>query len=82
MKRPNDDFRDELREIITEAGLSRQQAATLMRVSIHTLNAYLKPRDNRSAKAAPLGAVELLAFKVGRSLPEVQEDSSEGSAST
>ncbi len=76
LKTPADDFRDELRALIKEAGISRAEAARLMRVSIFTVAAYLRPATNKGALKTPLNAVELLAFKLKRKPPKV--DGGEG----
>ena len=66
------DYQPELKALIASGSLTRRQAADLMRVSPHTVNAYLRPRDNRAACAVPLNAVELLAYKLRWPTPQIE----------
>ena len=54
---------ERIRESIRLAGLTRQQAADLLGISIHTLHAWLRPPSNAGHRAAPQMAAELLALK-------------------
>jgi DNA-binding transcriptional regulator YiaG len=60
---------DLIRETATEAGLSRARLAEMLRVSPHTVDAWLKPTTSRSHCRPPDMAVELLCLKLGRALP-------------
>ena len=71
MKTARDDWKNELREAIRQAGLTRAEAAEAVRVSVHTLEAWLKPMTSRSANPAPLWAVELICLKYSLPMPEV-----------
>lgn len=59
------DYSEALRETIREAGIKRARAAGLLRVSLHALNAWLKPSSSKSANPAPLWAVDLLRLRTG-----------------
>ncbi|GEM_PF-3605884 len=59
------DYSEALRETIKEAGIKRARAAALLRVSVHTLNSWLKPRTSKSSAPAPLWAVDLLRLRTG-----------------
>ncbi len=54
---------ESIHETIRAAGLTRQQAADLLYVSVHTLNAWLRPPSNAGHRVAPKMAAELLAIK-------------------
>jgi transcriptional regulator with XRE-family HTH domain len=54
---------ERIRESIRLAGLTRQQAADLLGISIHTLHAWLRPTSNGGHRTAPQMAAELLALK-------------------
>lgn len=71
MKTMRDDWTDELRDAIRQAGITRAEAADATRVSLHTLNAWLKPSTSKSANPAPLWAVELICLKHSLPMPEV-----------
>lgn len=58
-----------IRQVATEAGLSRARLAELCRVSPHTVDAWLKPTTSRSHCRPPDMAVELLYLKLRRPLP-------------
>jgi DNA-binding transcriptional regulator YiaG len=63
---------DSIRETIRAARLTRQQAADLLYVSVHTLNAWLRPRSNAGHRVAPQMAAELLALKTQQPTSQVQ----------
>lgn len=41
-----------------------QWAADMLHVSVHTIDAWLKPETSKSSKEIPLWAVELMEFKM------------------
>ena len=57
------DHAEALRALIKGAGITRQEAADLLHVSIHTLHAWLRPVTSKAANPTPMWAVELLAYK-------------------
>jgi transposase-like protein len=59
----HDDWTPELKEAIALAGVSRQETADALRVSISTVNAWLKPATSKSANPTPMWAVELFRYK-------------------
>lgn len=58
-----------LAEIMRRHGTSRAEAAAMLHVSPHTIDAWLKPSTSRSANPVPMWAVELLAFKCQQPVP-------------
>ena len=63
---------ESIHETIRAAGLTRQQAADLLYVSVHTLNAWLRPPSNAGYRVAPQMAAELLALKTQQNAGQVQ----------
>ncbi|MER9652476.1 helix-turn-helix transcriptional regulator [Mesorhizobium sp. M0152] len=59
----HDDWTPELKELIARAGITRQETADALRVSISTVNAWLKPATSKSANPTPMWAVELFRYK-------------------
>jgi hypothetical protein len=53
-----------------EHALSYESTAKMLRVSIHTLRAWMKPPTSRGSINAPDAAVELLCLKLGEPVPE------------
>jgi len=58
-----------LRALMKGAGLTRQQAADLLHVSLPTVHAWLRPATSKAANPTPLWAVELLALKTRQKIP-------------
>ena len=54
---------EQIRDPIREHGLTRQQAADLSGVSLHTIHNWLRPESNAAFRKAPPYAAELLALK-------------------
>ena len=54
-----------LRALMAEHGLSQIETAALVRVSQHTVKAWLRPCGGKAHNPTPLWAVELLGYKVG-----------------
>ena len=52
--------RDRLKEIMKAQGLSRQETADLLCVSVHTLNNWLYPDTCKAARPCPDWAIKLL----------------------
>lgn len=68
------DNADALRAMMKSAGITRQETADLLEVSIHTVKAWLKPDGAAGANPCPSTAVDALAWKLGRSrLPNARE---------
>jgi hypothetical protein len=63
---------ESIHETIRAAGLTRQQAADLLYLSVHTLNAWLRPPSNAGHRTAPQMAAELLALKAQQNSGQVQ----------
>ncbi len=59
----------ELRTLMKGSRLTRAATASLLYVSPHTIDAWLKPKGSKSANPAPRWAVELLAFKTRQPVP-------------
>jgi DNA-binding XRE family transcriptional regulator len=61
-------IREQRRELflgmLAENELTRADAAELLHVSVHTMNAWLKPEASKSSNPVPLWAIELLGFKM------------------
>lgn len=62
-KTMHDDWTPELKELISLAGVSRPEAAEALRISLDTLNSWLKPDTSRSARPTPMWAVDLFRYK-------------------
>jgi transposase len=59
------DYADELREIIDDHDLSRTDVSTMLGVSAHTVDSWLKPPTSKSHNRVSLQTVELLRLKLG-----------------
>jgi len=66
--------RDALRRVMQAGRVTRADAAALMRVSLASLNTWMLPGASKHARTAPVGAIELLAFKLGEPLPDLGAD--------
>ncbi len=55
---------EQIRDTIRQYELTRQQAADLLGVSLHTIHNWLRPESNVAFRKAPPYAAELLALKV------------------
>lgn len=64
-----ENYAPEFRTVLMRAGITRSQAAALLHISPHTVDAWLKPESTKSANPAPFWAVELLALKTGVAIP-------------
>lgn len=67
-KTMHDDWTAELKSDIALAGVSREEVAEALRVSIHTVNSWLKPATSKSSSPTPMWAVELFRFKFAHRL--------------
>lgn len=67
-KRLREQRREKFLEMITAGERTRaagvELAAALLGVSVHTVNAWLKPESSRSSNEIPTMAIELLEFKL------------------
>lgn len=60
---------DRLRRMMARHGLTRGQVAELARSSESAVDAWLRPPDNAGHRGMPDGLLELVALKLGESLP-------------
>jgi hypothetical protein len=56
---------DEIRETLKKHKLTREQAASLLHVSLRTMHNWLAPIGTVNYRAMPLAAWELLLIKLG-----------------
>jgi hypothetical protein len=56
---------DEIREMLKKHKLTREQAASLLHVSLRTMHNWLAPDGTVNYRAMPLAAWELLLIKLG-----------------
>lgn len=56
-------YAPQFRAVIYQAGLTNRAAAELLHVSVHTVDAWMKPETSKSANPVPAWAPELLAYK-------------------
>jgi len=54
----------QFRKMLEDRGLTREQAAELLHVSLDTMKSWLKPETTASSNPVPQWAVELLGYKV------------------
>lgn len=65
-KRIREQRREQFLGILTENELTRAQTATLLHVSVDTVNAWLKPESSKSSNPVPMWAIELLGYKTAK----------------
>jgi hypothetical protein len=68
---PKSDHQDDLARTIAEAGITKEQAAALLRVGEFRLASWLKSARSKSHNPVPLWAVDLLRLRCG--LPQTPE---------
>ncbi|SEO00991.1 hypothetical protein SAMN05216404_1105 [Nitrosospira multiformis] len=56
---------DEIRAVLKKHNLTREQAASLLHVSLRTMHNWLAPVGTVNYRAMPLAAWELLLIKLG-----------------
>lgn len=54
---------ERLRDMMQDAGLTRQVTADLLKVSLETVHSWLKPEGNKSGHACPEWAPLLLEYR-------------------
>ncbi|WP_423370156.1 helix-turn-helix domain-containing protein [Burkholderia sp. LMG 32019] len=56
----------DVRQLLDESGLSREQFAELAHVSKLTIHKWVLPAENQNHRGIPLAAWELLLLKLGK----------------
>lgn len=65
-KRIREQRRQELLDVLDKNGLTRQDLADMLHISIDTVNAWLKPETSKSSNPVPLWALELVGYKLAK----------------
>jgi len=55
---------EDFRRLLFDHGLSKQDAANLLHVSVWTVDAWLKPSASKSSNPVPAWAPELIRYKM------------------
>jgi hypothetical protein len=61
----------EMRALIKQSGLRREDVADLLGVSLHTVRAWMRPDGSRNGCGCPRRRVDALRFLLGESLGEM-----------
>lgn len=73
-RHPADRYNDEFLEALNKSGLTYEQAADVLNVSLHTILAWLKPKTTRSSCACPRWRVELFRIAALDAIPSLTDD--------
>ena len=57
---------DEIRTVLTESGLSREEFAALVHVSKLTVHKWVLPKESANHRGIPLAAWELILLKLDK----------------